>query len=63
MKASDYTKPVLLDVLGSYLRMIERSGDEYPTVVLNDIRSSIKFVLKTNNYDGKYADSVYESEV
>jgi hypothetical protein len=30
--------------------MIERSGKEYPTVVLDDIRCSINHVLRMNEY-------------
>lgn len=50
MKKSDYTKETLLDVLSSYHRMIERSGEEYPTVVLGDIKKSIESVLRVNEY-------------
>ena len=42
MKKEEYTKEVLLDIMGSYLRQISRSGGEYPTVVLSDIQTSIK---------------------
>lgn len=41
-----YTIDVLLDVMESYKRQIDRSGKEYPSVVLSDIASSIEFVLK-----------------
>ncbi len=41
-----YTVDVLLDVLQSYRRQIERSGKEYPTVVLSDISASIDYVLQ-----------------
>lgn len=54
MKKEEYTKEVLLDVMGSYLRQISRSGEEYPTVVLDDLQASVKFVLKSNDYGGKY---------
>ena len=54
MKKDHYTKDVLLDVLGSYLRQIHRDNGQYPTAVLSDIESSIKAVLKTNEYNGKY---------
>lgn len=54
MKKEDYTKEVLLDVLGSYLGQIENFGKEYPTVVLGDIKTSINGVLKANDYEGKY---------
>lgn len=58
MKKEDYTKEVLLDVIGSYLRQISRSGKEYPEVVLSDLQASMKFVLQVNGYDGKYKDEI-----
>lgn len=58
MKKEDYTKEVLLDVIGSYLRQMSRSGKEFPEVVLSDLRSSMKFVLKTNEYNGRYKDEL-----
>lgn len=58
MKKEDYTKEVLLDVIGSYLRQINRNGKEYPTVVLGDLKTSIKSVLKANDYDGCYKDDL-----
>lgn len=41
-----YTIDVLLDVMESYKRQIDRSGKEYPSVVLSDIEGSIEFVLR-----------------
>lgn len=58
MKKEEYTKEVLLDVIGSYLRQINRSGKEYPTVVLGDLKASMKSILKENDYDGKYKDEL-----
>lgn len=58
MKKEHYTKDILLDVMGSYLRQIERGGTDYPAVVLDDIKKSINFVLKTNDYNGKYKNSM-----
>ena len=58
MKKEDYTKEVLLDVIGSYLRQMSRSGEEFPGVVLSDLRASMKFVLKTNEYNGRYKDEL-----
>ena len=55
MKKEQYTVPVLLDVIASYQRMIERSGKEYSTVVLSDIDASIKSVLRVCEYNGRYA--------
>ena len=54
----EYTTEELLDVMGSYLRQISNWGEEYPEVVLSDIKSSIRFVLKINGYDGKYKDEL-----
>lgn len=51
-----YTNEELLDILGSYRRMIRRGGKEYPTAVLGDIEKSITSVLKTNNYNGRYQE-------
>jgi hypothetical protein len=58
MKKEHYTKEILLDVMGSYLRQIERGGAEYPVVVLNDIKKSINHVLKINDYNGRYKNSM-----
>lgn len=51
-----YTNEELLDILGSYRHMIRRNGEQYPTVVLDDIEKSITHVLKTNNYNGRYQE-------
>jgi hypothetical protein len=51
-----YTNEELLDILGSYRRMIQINGEKYPTVVLDDIEKSITFVLKTNGYNGRYME-------
>ena len=58
MKKEDYTKEVLLNVLGSYLKQIENFGKEYPTVVLGDIKASINGVLKANDYESKYKSNL-----
>ena len=63
MKKKEYTREQLLDVLGSYLCMINRSGDEFPTVVLSDIKASCKTVLKANSYNGRYAGHLNEDSV
>lgn len=47
MEQQTLTKEQLLGVMESYLNMIER-GKEYPTVVLSDIETSIKSVLRKN---------------
>lgn len=57
MKKEDYTKEVLLDVMGSYLGWvlkINSGNDDYPTVTLSDLEASLKGVLKANEYDGRY---------
>lgn len=51
MKKKSYTREELLKVMSGYLRMIERNGKEYPTVVLDDIRASIEYVLEVNEYN------------
>ena len=58
MEKDDYTKEVLLDVIGSYLRQISRNGEMYPTVVLADLETSMKYILKVNEYNGKYKDEL-----
>lgn len=58
MRKAVYTKEVLLDVIGSYLRQIKRSGKEYPTVVLSDLEASMKYVLQVNEYDGRYKEDI-----
>ena len=54
MKKRKHTAEALLDILGAYYRMIQRNGEEYPTVVLSDLKCSIKSVLKQNEYAGRY---------
>lgn len=51
-----YTNEELLDILGSYRRMIRRHGKEYPTATLDDIEKSITAVLRINNYNGRYQE-------
>ena len=58
MRKRVYTKETLLDVIGSYLRQIKLNGKEYPTVVLADLESSMKYVLRVNQYDGKYKEDI-----
>lgn len=41
-----YTVDVLLDVLQSYQRMIERDNGKYPSAVLSDISASVNYVLR-----------------
>lgn len=50
IKARLYTREELLEVIAGYSRMIQRSGKDFPTVVLDDIQKSIQFVLKINCY-------------
>lgn len=60
MKREDYTNEVLLDVLASYARMIQVDKGKYPKVVLSDIDRSIRAVLKTCEYSGKFAKYLKE---
>jgi hypothetical protein len=50
----------LLDIMGAYLRQISRNGEQYPEIVLDDIRCSIKSVLKRNGYTGRYVSELEE---
>lgn len=45
----------LLDIMGGYLAHIKRDGDEFPTVVIDDLQKSMVYVLKKNGYNGRYA--------
>lgn len=58
MRRAVYTKEVLLDIIGSYLRQISRDDGKNPTVVLNDLKASMKYVLAVNEYNGKYKDEL-----
>ena len=53
MKKEDYTKEALQSVLYSYLLIIESDGEKFPSVVVHDIKSSIKSILKTIEYTEK----------
>lgn len=44
----------LLDILGSYRRLIIRNGKKYPTVIIDDIFMSINHVLNNYDYEGRY---------
>lgn len=55
MNAEKYSAFDLLDVMGGYLVQIKRSGDEFPTVVIDDLQKSMIYVLKKNGYNGRYA--------
>ena len=48
IREKQYTREQLLDVINDYLKMINRSGSEFPTVVLDDIAKSIQHVLREN---------------
>lgn len=45
MAKREYSRDVLIDILKSYHRMIERSAKDYPAVVCDDIRASVESVL------------------
>ena len=46
------THEELLTILKSYQTMIDKDGFKYPTVVINDIKASINYVLEKNNSKG-----------
>ena len=46
----EQSRETLLDIIASYVRMIDFAGGDYPVVVLDDIRASAEYVLKRNNY-------------
>ena len=46
----EQTREELLDVIASYLKMIERDDYTYPTAVLCDIKASCKYILERNKY-------------
>lgn len=50
MRKAVYTREVLLDIINKYLMQIEKSGKEYPTVVLDDLKASMEYVLEVNEY-------------
>jgi hypothetical protein len=52
----------LLDIMGAYLRQISRNGEQYPEIVLDDIRCSIKSVLRRNGYTGRYVAELEEDD-
>ena len=45
-------RETLLYILYSYQNMIERGGD-FPAVTLDDLRASINYVLRRNDYGEK----------
>jgi len=47
-KEREQTRKELLDIIESYVQMIKRDNNTYPTVVLNDICVSAEYVLKRN---------------
>ena len=53
MKNKQLTRDELLKVLQSYAGMIERSGEDFPGVVLDDIHASVKGILRDNAPDLK----------
>ena len=57
-----YNNKELLDILGAYLTQINRHGDKYPGPVISDIKASITYVLKVNNYNGKYKTQLTKGE-
>ena len=49
-----FTEQELLDILRCYKIMILRNGNDFPTVVLDDIEKSISSVLRTAGQDFNY---------
>ena len=48
MKKEEYTKDMLLNVIASYIRMIENNAGKYNAATLDDIKHSARAVLKAN---------------
>ena len=46
-------RETLLSVLYSYKIQIERNGGDFPAVTLDDILSSINYILQRNDYGEK----------
>ena len=46
----EQSRETLLNIIASYIRMIDFAGGDYPAIVLNDIKVSAEYVLKRNNY-------------
>lgn len=44
--SNTYTREALIEILEAYKRLIDRNGEEFPTVVLDDISKSITHVLR-----------------
>ena len=49
----EYTREQLLRIISSYLKQIKRSGKEFPTVVLDDLRCSMEYILEQNGIEVK----------
>ena len=45
MKNKELTREQLIDILKSYIRMIDRNGADYPTACLSDLNASLHSVL------------------
>lgn len=61
IKTRLYTREELLKVIAGYSHMIQRSGKDFPTVVLDDIQKSIQFVLKINCYQDNVCQIVVDN--
>ena len=55
MKIEKYSAFDLLDVMGGYLAIITEDDGKFPTVVVDDLKKSITYVLEKNGYNGRYA--------
>ena len=52
---TEMTRDDLVEVMESYVRMINRNGRDYPTVVLSDLNASLCAVL-SNSGKPEYMD-------
>lgn len=46
----EQTKEELLDIIASYVRMIDNDQYNYPAAVLGDIKASALYILERNKY-------------
>ena len=50
MKKEKYTTEQLLNIIKSYYILIQRGGEDFPAVVLDDIKKSVEYVLQKNDW-------------
>lgn len=61
MKSKELTRKQLIDILESYVRMIDRNGADYPTVTISDLSASLHSVLARCGMK-EYSYSNYKQE-